>query len=151
MRFAGSDSAMQSLFGKMSNITPGKLENLGTEARSSTRNAQTEGDFMVDKADIDAEAMVKAAKYGAEATKAQGQAAGQSSMMGGISSGISGLIGGFGSMGTSGGATPASYGASTFGGTSIGNNYSSGFGMGKVPNTSFAQGINLRSSFQLKY
>jgi len=109
-RFAGSDSAMQSLFGNMSNITPGKLENLGTEARSSTRNAITEGDFMVDKADIDAEAMVKAAKYGAEATRAQGQSAGQQGLMGGISSGISGIMGGIGSMGTSGGASPATYG-----------------------------------------
>ena len=130
MRFAGSDSAMQSLFGKMSNITPGKLENLGTEARSSTRTTETEADFMVDKAGIDAEAMVKAAKYGAEATKAQGEAAGQSSMMGGISSGISGIIGGFGSMGTSGGAAPASYGASTFGGTGIGNKYAGAFAPG---------------------
>ena len=121
MRFAGSDSAMQSLFGKMSNITPGKLENLGTETRSSTRNAQTEGDFMVDKANIDAEAMVKAAKYGADATRAQGQAAGQSSMMGGISSGISGIIGGFGSMGTSGGAVPASSSMSGYSYSDFGN------------------------------
>ena len=108
MRFAGSDSAMQSLFGKMSNYTPGEIEDLGTKALSSTRQATTEADFMVDKAGIDAEALVEGAKYGAEATKAQGKAAGQQGMMGGITSGISGLIGGFGSMGTSGGATPAS-------------------------------------------
>ena len=67
MRFAGSNSAMQSLFGKMSNYTPGKIEDLGTKALSSTRQATTQADFMVDKADIDAEALVKAAEYGAEA------------------------------------------------------------------------------------
>ncbi len=82
---------------------------------------------MGENANIEAEAMVKAGEYGAEATKAQGQAAGQSSMIGGISSGISGLIGGFASMGNTGGATPASYGASTFGGTSIGNKYAKAF------------------------
>ncbi len=120
-RFAGSDSAMQSLFGKMSNITPGKIENLGTKARSSTRTTETQADFMVDKAGIDAEAMVKAAEYGAESTKAQGQAAGQSSMMGGISSGISGIVGGFGSMGTSGGAAPASSTMSGYSYSDFGN------------------------------
>jgi len=47
--------------------------------------------------------------------------------MGGISSGIQGIVGGFGSMGTAAGAMPASYGASTFGGTSVGSKYSSAF------------------------
>jgi hypothetical protein len=62
MRFAGSDSALQSMFGNMSKNTPGVLENLGTEARSSTRNAVTEGQFNIDKAKIDAEAIKKGAQ-----------------------------------------------------------------------------------------
>ena len=115
MRFAGSDSAMQSMFGKMSNYTPGVIQDMGTKALSSTRQAETKADFMTSKADIDAEALVKGAEYGAEAIvaqgKAQGQTAGNSSLMSGISSGISGIMGGIGSMGITGGAAPATYGA----------------------------------------
>tara|TARA_R110002012_G_scaffold105556_1_gene246493 strand:- start:266 stop:691 length:426 start_codon:yes stop_codon:yes gene_type:complete len=131
MRFAGSDSAMQSMFGNMSNYTPGVIQDMGTKALSSMKQAETEADFMTSKAGIDAEALVKGAEYGAEAIKAQGKAQGQtagnSSLMSGISSGISGIMGGIGSMGTSGGAMPASYGASTFGGTDIGNRYAGAF------------------------
>ena len=102
MRFAGSDSAMQSMFGNMSNYTPGVIQDMGTKALSSTRQAETKADFMTSKADIDAEALVKGAEYGAEAIvaqgKAQGQTAGNSSLMSGISSGISGIAGGLASM-----------------------------------------------------
>lgn len=134
-RFAGSDSAMKSLFGKMSNITPGKTEDLGVQARSSTRNAMTEGDAMVDMAGINAEATLAQAAAGASAIKAGGEAQGQAGMMGGISSGIQGIVGGFGSMGTAGGAQPASYGASTFGGTSVGSKYAGAFAPGgKISN-----------------
>jgi len=126
-RFAGSDSAMASLFGGMQSPEYDKLSKLGLQALSSTRQAGMKGDVMAQTADINAQAMVDAAEYGAAATEARGKAAGQSSLFSGIGSGISGIVGGIGSMGTSGGATPASYGASTFGGVGIGNNYGSAF------------------------
>lgn len=125
MRFAGSNSAMQSMFGNMSNYTPGVIQDLGTKALSSTKQAETEADFMTSKAGIDAEALVKGAEYGAESLKAQGKAqgkaAGHSSLMSGISSGISGIMGGIGSMGTSGGAMPASSTMSGYNYSDFGN------------------------------
>ena len=125
-RFAGSDSAMQSLFGKMSNITPGETEDLGVQARSATRNAMTEGDAMVDMAGINAEATLAQAAAGASAIKAGGEAQAQAGMMGGISSGIAGIAGGFGSMGNSGGAAPATGGYGKFANSMNANPFASG-------------------------
>ena len=109
MRFAGANSAIQSMFGGNQSPRYDEMAELGVQGRSMERNAATGADAQAEMADLEADAMVKAAKFGAQATKAQGAAAGQSAMFGGISSGIGSIAGGLGSMGSS---SPAPTGVS---------------------------------------
>ena len=132
MRFAGSDSAMASLFGGVKSPEYDKLANLGTESRGMLEQTAMQSDAHVRKSEKQAEGLIEQAEHAGAAAKAQGAAQGQSSMMSGISSGIAGIAGGFGSMGGTGGAMPSSYGASTFGSgyASMGNNYAGAFAPG---------------------
>ena len=143
MRFAGSDSAMQSLFGNMSKNTPGVLEDLGTKTRSSTRNAVTEGQFNIDKAKIDAEAIKEGAQIKADAIRSQNQ----SNMMGDIFGAVGSIAGGLGSMGGGGGEGFGSFGSGAFGSGGygdIGDKYSGAFTSGQKSPFSFAQGMNFK-------
>ena len=106
MRMAGS--AMASMFGDQQSPRYDELSNIGIQGRSQERTTATAADAQARMSDINADATTQMAKINADATKAAGQAAGQSAMISGIASGISGIAGGLGSMGTSGGATPAS-------------------------------------------
>ncbi len=116
-RFAGSDSAMASLFGGGTGLELDKLANLGTQSRAQNEQTAMEADAHVRKSEKQAQGLLDQAEFGASATRAQGAAAGQQSMMSGLSSGIQGIAGGLGSMGGTGGATPSSY---AYGGLSNG-------------------------------
>lgn len=144
MRFAGSDSAMQSLFGNMSKNTPGVLEDLGTKTRSSTRNAVTEGQFNIDKAKIDAEAIKEGAQIQASAIRSQNQ----SNMMGDIFGAVGSIAGGLGSMGGGGGGGGfGSFGSGAFGSKGYagqGDKYSGAFSSGQTSPFNFSQGMNFK-------
>ena len=138
-RFAGSDSAMASLFGGVKSPEYDKLANLGIEARGQNEQTAMEADAYARKSQKEAQGLVDQAEFGAEATRAQGAAQGQSSMMSGLSSGIQGIVGGFGSMGGSGGATPSSY---AYGGLNSGGAFAPGALSNKGYNPSFMDGVN---------
>ena len=111
MRMAGS--AMASMFGGQQSPRYDELSNIGIQGRSKERTTATAADAQARMSDIQADATTKIAGFNADAIKAGGQAAGQSAMVSGIASGISGLAGGLGSMGTTGGATPATMSVSS--------------------------------------
>ena len=141
MRFAGSDSAMASLFGGVKSPEYDKLANLGTESRGMLEQTAMQADAHVRKSEKQAEGLIEQAEYAGAAAKAQGAAQGQSSMMSGISSGIAGIAGGFGSMGGTGGATPSSsygYAGLNSGGAFAPSATNSQF------NVPFSSGINWR-------
>ena len=132
-RFAGSDSAMASLFGGMKTPEYDKLANLGIEARGQTEQTAMKADATARKAQKEAQGLVDQAEFAGAATKAQAAAQSQSSMMSGLMGGIGSIASaGIGSMGSTGGAMPSSYGASTFGSgyASQGNKYAGAFAPG---------------------
>jgi hypothetical protein len=91
MRFAGSDSAMASLFGGVKSPEYDELANLGTKARAQEEQAAMEADSFVAQSRNKARAIEEGAKYAAEATRAQGQA-----------NMFSGAMGALGSLGSAG-------------------------------------------------
>ena len=95
MRFAGSDSAMASLFGGVKSPEYDELANLGTKARAQEEQAAMEADSFVAQSRNKARAIEEGAKYAAEATRAQGQA--------NMFSGAMGALGSLGSAGIGGG------------------------------------------------
>ena len=115
-RFAGSDSAMASLFGGGTGLELDKLANLGTKARAQNEQSAMEADAYGRKAAKQAQGIVDQGE--AEADMIRSQASSQDSQ--GWASAIGGfgqqVLGGLGSMGGAGGAVPASYSGGTFGG-----------------------------------
>ncbi len=138
-RFAGSDSAMASLFGGGTGLELDKLANIGTQARAKNEQTAMEADAHVRKKEKEAQGLIDQAEFGGEATRAEGAAAGQQSMMSGLSSGIQGIAGGFASMGGTGGATPSSF---SFGDLSSGGAFAPEAFSTKAYNPSFMDGVN---------
>ena len=101
MRFAGSDSAMASLFGGVKSPEYDELANLGTKARAQEEQTAMEADSFVAQSRNKARAIEEGAKYAAEATRAQGQANMFSGAMGALGSLGSAGIGAMGSGGWS--------------------------------------------------
>ena len=137
MRFAGSDSAMASLFGGVKTPEYDKLANLGIEARGQEEQSAMEADSFVAQSRNKAKAIEEGARYAAEATRAQGQA----SMFGGAMSALGSLgSAGIGAMGSN----PNTFSGnsySDFGNSMNGNPFSSG-SMNSMP--SFMTGVNFK-------
>ena len=102
-RFAGADSAIQTLFAPKTSPRYDDMGILAQRADSAVRRSGMEADANADIADIMGVAKLKEAEAMAEGIKAQGQAAGQSAMAGGLGSMFSGIAGGIGSIGGGGG------------------------------------------------
>ena len=122
MRFAGANTAIQSLFGDMGGPSFGDMEDAGIQGQSMQKQNKMYAEADAIGAAANAAATAKAGEYQAEAMRAQGAAAGQSAIAGGIGSLASGIAGGFGSMmGGGGGVTPSSYAfGNSYGGVNSG-------------------------------
>ena len=136
MRFAGSDSAMASLFGGVKSPEYDELANLGTKARAQEEQTAMEADSFVAQSRNKARAIEEGAKYAAEATRAQGQA-----------NMFSGAMGALGSLGSAGigamGSSPntfSGYSYSDFGNSMNSNPFSAS---AMKPSMSFMQGANI--------
>ena len=97
MRFAGSDSAMASLFGGVKSPEYDELANIGTKARAQEKQTAIEADSMVAQSRNKARAIEEGAQYAADAARAQGQANMFGSAMGALGSLGSAGIGAMGS------------------------------------------------------
>ena len=109
MRFAGSESAMASMFGDMGSPEYDQQAAVGIEGNSLQRQMRSKSEAMALGAANMGKSAVASAEAQAEAIEAQGAAQGQASMASGLAGGIGSIAKGFGSMmGTGGGVTPAS-------------------------------------------
>ena len=121
-RFAGSNSAMASLFGGMKSPEYDKLANVGTQARAQNEQSAMEADSFVEQSRNKARAIEEGAKYAAEASKAQGQANMFGSAMGALGSlGSAGI----GAMGSNSGLS-SGYSFSDFAGSGGGGAFAPG-------------------------
>jgi hypothetical protein len=126
-RFAGSDSAMASLFGGVKSPEYDELANIGTKARAQEKQTAMEADSMVAQSRNKARAIEEGAQYAADAARAQGQANMFGSAMGAL-----------GSLGSAGIGAMGSGGGFNYGTTKIGAGGGSVGGIGTFgPNYGF--------------
>ena len=97
MRFAGSSTAMNAMFGgDPARPRYDQMAQVGIQGQSKQRQAAFASDAYAEVSDINAKSLVEQAEAQADAIAAAGQAQGQASMVGGIASGVSSLFGAFG-------------------------------------------------------
>ena len=94
MRFAGSSTAMNAMFGgDPARPRYDQMAQVGIQGLSKERQAGFASDAYAQMSDINAESLLEQSKAQADAISAAGAAQGQASMVGGIAGGIGKLFG----------------------------------------------------------